>query len=212
MQKKKSSSCLFCSSVVSHHPRIPASLLSRVYTSIPPHTRCFSHSHSPVLVARSMHKLHAQPKPHHPSTSVNPSHPPDADLCTMPCTQRNATQRTSQGKENKQRTKKKRHNPQKERNAKINKPIRYRLHERHAMPCHAQRGQSGKPARERKTRPDQTMNSSLPVISQERHPSIHPCPIHPSIRVPSIHPSIPWPMWLLPVTKESPSCCCIHDD
>lgn len=174
MQKKKSSSCLFCSSVVSHHPRIPASLLSRVYTSIPPHTRCFSHPHSPVLVARSMHKLHAQPRPHHPCTSVNPSHPPDADLCTMPCTQRNATH---QSRKRKQATpKKKRHNPQKERNAENNRPIRYRLRERHAMPCHAQRGQSGKPARERKTRPDQTMNSSLPVISQERHPSIHPFP------------------------------------
>lgn len=176
MQKKKSSSCLFCSSVVSHHPRIPASLLSRVYTSIPPHTRCFSHSHSPVLVARSMHKLHAQPRPHHPSTSVNPSHPPDADLCTMPCTQRNATH---QLRKRKQATpKKKRHNPQKERNAENNRPIRYRLRERHAMPCLKGAIRQTSQREKDQTRPDHEL---LLTSDNPGAPSIHPSMSHPSI-------------------------------
>lgn len=144
----------------------PASLFSRVYTSIPPHARCFSHSHShsPVLVARPMHKLHARTKPSSPRQT--PSY--------APCHAMHATHRNAPAKEKKTsnapKKKKRDTTRRKEETQKVTNP--FATVYMNAMPCHAMmpKGQSG-------NQPER--DHELLLTIRPRSASIHPCPIRP---------------------------------
>jgi hypothetical protein len=90
------------------------------------------------------------------------------------------------------------------------RPIRYQLHERHSMPCHAQRACKRRPRkereRERKREKETMMHSprSVPGAHPSIHPSIHPP--SPSYLIPS-HP-IPWPR----CRRQRLPAASIHDD